>query len=124
MKKILYIASLFPIIPSIALAQTLSAQGFIAAFLVFINKVLIPFALGIAFLLLVINAVRFFVIHGSDDDGRENARSLALYSVLAFVIIIVFWGIVNLLTQSLGLREASSPTPDYLEKHNKSLKST
>ncbi len=124
MKKVLAIISLFPVLPTIALAQTLSAQGFIKGFLAFSNKTLIPALLGIAFLLFVINVIRFFVIQGSEEDGRENAKNLALYSVLTFVVLIVFWGVINLLAGSLGFSGKSAPTPDYLEKNEEALKRT
>jgi hypothetical protein len=104
------------VLPTVVSAQALSAQGFIKNFLIFSNTVLIPFLLGIAFLFFAFNAIRFFVVGGSNDDGRENARNLAIYSVLAFVIIVVFWGIVNLLAGSLGFAGKNLPTPDYLEK--------
>jgi hypothetical protein len=118
MKKIPYIATLFPFLPSIALAQTLSAQGLIGKFLAFSNSTLIPFALGIAFLLFLINVIRFFVIQGAEEDGRENAKNLAIYSVLAFVTLIIFWGVVNLLAGSIGLGGKSAPTPDYVKMND------
>lgn len=121
MKKVLVFISLFPILPSIALAQTLSAQGLIGKFLAFSNKVLIPFALGVAFLFFLINVIRFFVIQGSEEDGRKNAKNLAIYGVLGFVILVVFWGIVNLLAGSIGLNAETAPTPDYLQKNEGSL---
>jgi Type IV secretion system pilin len=108
--------SLLFALPFFASAQTLSAQGFIASFLVFSNNVLIPFLLGIAFLFFIFNVIRFFVAGGSNEDGRTNAKNLAIYGVLAFVIIVVFWGIVNLLAGSLGFAGKNLPTPDYLEK--------
>ena len=110
------------VLPFLASAQGISAQGFIKNFLVFSNTVLIPFLLGIAFLFFVFNAFRFFIVGGSTDDGREKAKDLALYGVLAFVIIVVFWGIVNLLSSSLGFNDGNTPTPDYLEKNGTTLK--
>ena len=124
MKKILYIVSLFPILPTIALAQTLSAQGFIAGLLAFTNSVLIPFLLGFAFLFFVFNAFRFFVVNGGNEDGQKNAKNLAIYGVLAFVILIVFWGVVNLLVSSIGLNGKNTPTPDYLEKNGTDFTNT
>ncbi|MEN9920448.1 MAG: hypothetical protein RL538_341 [Candidatus Parcubacteria bacterium] len=81
----------------------------------FVNETLIPFMLGIAFLFFVINAIRFFVFQGANEDGRENAKNLALYGVFAFVILTVFWAIVNLLSSSIGLEGKTAPTPDYVE---------
>lgn len=90
-----------------------SLQVFLTTLVAFINGVLIPFLLGIGFLAFVFNAIRFFVLGSSEQEGREKARALALYSILAFVLILVFWGIVNLLTSSLGLNRVA-PDPDYI----------
>jgi hypothetical protein len=117
MKKILYFLSVFPILPTIAFAHTLSAQSLITKFLTFSNRVLIPFALALAFLFFLINVIRFFVINGAEEDGRKNAKNLALYSVLAFVVLIVFWGIINLLAGSTTLNGKTAPTPDYVQKN-------
>lgn len=109
--------------PFFVSAQALSAQGMLTSFLTFSNRVLIPFALAIAFLLFLINVMRFFVIHGADEKGHENARNLALYSVLAFVVLIIFWGVVNLLAGSLPFSGKTAPTPDYLERNDVELQS-
>lgn len=113
--------SLLLALPFLASAQGLSAQGFIGNFLIFANTVLIPFLLGIAFLFFIFNVIRFFVVGGSNEDDHTKARDLAIYGVLAFVIIVVFWGIVNLLSSSLGFAGKNVPTPDYLEKNGKSF---
>lgn len=122
MKKALAIISLFPILPTIALAQTLSAQGFIAGFLAFTNSVLIPFLLGFAFLFFVFNAFRFFIVNGSNEEGQKNAKNLAVYGVLAFVVLVVFWGVVNLLASSAGFSKGQQPTPDYVENNGGDFK--
>jgi predicted PurR-regulated permease PerM len=95
-------------------------EQYIIALVTFINNIFIPFLLGLAFLFFVINAFRFFIVGGANADSKEKARSLAVYGVLAFVLIIVFWGIVNLLTGSLGLSgqglPSDTPTSDYIPR--------
>jgi len=76
---------------------------YVISIVTFFNNFIIPTLLGVALLLFIINAIRYFVIESSNQDSREKARSLALYSILAFVFILVFWGVVNLFSQSLGL---------------------
>jgi hypothetical protein len=117
----LKIGSLLFVLPLFASAQALSAQSFIANFLVFSNTVLIPFLLGIAFLFFIFNVIRFFVAGGGNEDARTNAKNLAIYGVLAFVTMVVFWGIINLLAGSLGFAGKNVPTPDYLERNGKSF---
>ncbi len=103
------------LLPTITFAQTGSVQGLISGTIGFINDVLIPFVLGIAFLIFVVNAIRFFVIGGSNDEGKENAKSLALYSIGAFVFILAFWGIINLIANSIGLVEQPCIDGETLE---------
>lgn len=91
--------------PALTYAQSGSLQGLISGVGGFINEIVIPFTLGVAFLIFIINAVRFFVIGGDNTESQENARSLALYGVGAFVLILSLWGMVNLLSSGIGLNE-------------------
>lgn len=113
MKRIFSYTSALLLLPIFAHAQSL--QTFFTNLLVFINRAIIPFILGMAFLFLVINVVRYFIVGAANEDSREKARSLALYGVFAFVLIIVFWGIVNLLSSSIGLEGKTAPTVDYVQ---------
>ncbi|MBP6924046.1 MAG: hypothetical protein KBC62_00125 [Candidatus Pacebacteria bacterium] len=67
----------------------------------FTNTVLIPFIIGIGFLVFVWGMFQYFIAGGANDDKKEKGKSLMIYATLGFVLIIVFWGIVNLLTSSL-----------------------
>ena len=80
-------------------------EQYVINFVTFVNNTVIPFLLGIAFLFFVVNAVRFFVVGGANPETKEKARSLAVYGVLAFVLVMTFWGITALLTSSLGLNQ-------------------
>ena len=91
-------------------------QEAVPAVLRFFNNALIPFLIGIGFIFFVINVVRYFVIGGTTDDGQKKAKNLAIYSVAALVVLVVFWGLVNLLAKSLGLGYKDAPTPDYMEE--------
>lgn len=105
------------LLPSVTLAQNGSIQGVISGTLGLINDILIPFVLGIAFLLFIVNVIRFFVVGGSNDEGKENAKSLALYSIGAFVFILAFWGLINIIASGIGLNGepcAADKTSDYI----------
>jgi len=71
--------------------------------LTFSNDVLIPFILGIGFLVFVWGMFRYFIAGGANDEAKEQGKSLMVYATLGFVLIIVFWGIVNLVATSTGL---------------------
>jgi len=116
-------ALLFSITPQAALAvdpdptTTGSLQLLLAGIGGFMNSVLIPFILGIAFLIFVINVVRFFIIGSHEVEGQKNARYLALYSIAAFVFILSFWGIVNFFIGGIGFNNdpcLNDTTSDYV----------
>jgi hypothetical protein len=87
------------LVPTISHAA--SVQQLVTNMLAFVQNILIPFILAIAFLIFVYNAVRFFIIGGASEDGQENGKNLVIYSLLAFVIILSFWGIVNIVVNGL-----------------------
>ena len=99
MKKVLT-ASLL-LFPVIASAQGL--KDFFSNMTLFLGDVLIPFLLSAAFVIFIINVIRYFVFGSDNQDGQEKAKALALYSVMAFVLFVVFWGVINMLTSSLNL---------------------
>lgn len=72
--------------------------------LVFTNTVLIPFIIGIGFLVFVWGMFKYFIAGGANDDAKEQGKSLMIYATLGFLLIIVFWGVVNLLANSTGLQ--------------------
>ena len=90
-----------------------SAQGFdpsggafgdlLANILIFTNDVLIPFIIGIGFLAFVWGMFKFFILGGADEEKKEQGKSLMVWATIGFVLIIIFFGVVNLLTESTGL---------------------
>lgn len=116
MRYILTVAILA--VPTFTFAAA-NIQEAVPAVLRFFNNTLIPFLIGIGFLFFVINVVRYFVIGGTTDDGKKKAKNLAIYSVAALVVLVVFWGTVNILANSLGLGYEDAPTPDYFEEYRR-----
>ena len=105
------------VLPFVASAQLANGNGNAGAFqqllqniLTFTNTVLIPFIIGIGFLVFVWGMFQFFIAGGSNDEAKEKGKSLMIYATLGFVLIIVFWGIINLLSSSTGLAGQSVNT--------------
>ena len=113
MKKVLISAGLL-LIPHSVLAAA-SIQVMLADSISFINGTIIPLLFSLAFLFFLINIIRYFIMGGGNEDSREKARSFALWGLVAFVVMVSLWGIVNILTNSLGIDDHSSPVcPDFL----------
>jgi len=111
-KTLVFLSLLFPFTTNAAEADG-GLQSLINGILGFINEIGIPFLLGIAFLFFIINVIRYFVFGSAEEEGRKNAKNLAIYSVTGFVILIIFWGIVNLISNSIGLSGVAQPEFDY-----------
>ena len=79
--------------------------------LLFSNNILIPFILGIGFLVFVWGMFQYFIAGGANDDKKEAGKSLMVYATLGFVLVIIFWGVVNLVAQSTGLDEGTIDPP-------------
>lgn len=107
--RILFFVILFA--PLSVNAQENDLLSLIAGLGGFINNSVIPFLLAVGFIAFAVNVVRYFIIDSTDDQGRKNARALALYGVTAFVIILIFWGVINLFTSALGLRDRNDCIP-------------
>lgn len=91
-----------------------SVQGYIILILEFINFAVLPLLFSIALLFFLINAARYFIISAGEAAAREKARTLALYGIGAFVIMVSIWGIVNMFVYGLEIDGEGSICPDYL----------
>lgn len=111
-------SSLLALTPIITFAQTRNIQGLFSNIIEVLGTVIVPFLWGIAFLMFVWNAVRYFVFEGHSEEGREKAKSLMIWGVSAFVFITIFWGIVSMLVTSTGLEGENQPCSDYTRRYN------
>ena len=115
MKQYLFAITLCIFTPALALAADPSLQKLFENILILFNTAVIPFLFGVAFLLFTINVIRYFVAGAGNKDDREKAKSVATYSVAAFVFLGIFWGIVNMLAESTGLEGEAPVVNDYVE---------
>lgn len=110
-QTILYLASFgLLVLPSLVWAQgnVIPPDGgqfgtLLKNILAFSNNILIPFILGIGFLVFVWGMFKFFILGGANDEEKEKGKSLMVWATLGFVLVIIFWGVVNLVAQSTGL---------------------
>lgn len=98
--------ALVPFSASAQLATSASGTPFEALLrniLEFSNNVLIPFIIGIGFLAFVWGMFQYFILGGANDESREKGRKLMVNATFGFVIIILFFGLINMITTSSGL---------------------
>ena len=109
-KNVLAVALfLFPVVTFAQLtgdgadAETAGEVGvFLGSVLGFIDSVLIPLILGIAFLMFVWGVFKFFILGGADSEKQAEGKSLMIYAVAGFVLILSFYGIIAVISNGLG----------------------
>ena len=79
-----------------------SVGQFMGGVLTFIDNIVIPVILGLAFLMFVWGVFKFFILGGSDEEAQAKGKSLMIYAVAGFVLILSFYGIVNIITNGIG----------------------
>lgn len=111
MKRAFYTLASTALFAPVFFAQAQSGGGFnsnnkfkdfLNEILQFINDTLIPFIIGIGFLVFVYGMFKYFIVGGADEDKQKEGKNLMIYATLGFVLIVVFWGVVNLLASSTG----------------------
>lgn len=113
MKKILTLSAPLSLAFMPAVASAASVQSILGDAMSAINSVLLPLLFSLAFLFFLYNAFRYFFLT-TDEASRAKARTFALWSIIAFVLMVSVWGIVNLLVSGLGISGSRPVCPDYL----------
>ncbi len=79
--------------------------------LVVINNILVPILFTIAFLVFLWGVFNYFIVGGADEDKRKEGRQFILWGLIGFVVMFSLWGLVNILSNTLGL--GGYARPDY-----------
>lgn len=101
---------LFLTAPVLGMAAGFQADGgklgeYIRSLSKFINGVAIPFLLGVGFLFFVWGMFLYFIKGGADDDSKKKGKDLIIYATSGFILIFIFWGLVEILTDFTGLKD-------------------
>ncbi len=110
MKKSFLLPSLLTllVLPGVASAQLVDGNAgefgeLLITLVAIINTYLIPFILALAFLVFVWGMFKFFILGGANDEAKESGKSLIIYALAGFVLIVIFWGLVNFLATFTGV---------------------
>jgi NADH:ubiquinone oxidoreductase subunit 2 (subunit N) len=102
MKKLAYIAASFAL-PALALAQVQNVQDLGTTIEDIINRVLVPLIFALAFVVFLWGVFQYFIAGASDEEKRESGKSLMIYGLIGFFVMVSVWGLVNLLVGTFPL---------------------
>ncbi|MEK7079763.1 MAG: hypothetical protein AAB901_00550, partial [Patescibacteria group bacterium] len=99
MKKLGYIASAFAL-PMLAFAQinATNAVNLATSAITFINGIVVPLIFALAFIVFIWGIFQYFIMGGHDEEKKAMGKSLMLYGLIGFFVMVSVWGLVNILT--------------------------
>jgi hypothetical protein len=110
MKKIATLAAVWAL-PMLAFAQVRSIQDAAGAVTQIINGVLVPLVFAIAFIVFIWGIFQYFIAGGHDEEAKEKGKSLMIYGIVGFFVMVAVWGLVNILVGTFNLNQAPPPLP-------------
>ena len=111
-KKIAYICTAFAL-PLLTFAQTTQVTNVQSAgqfIITLINTVAVPVLFAVAFLVFIFGVFQFFILGRGSEEANDKGKTLMLYGLIGFVVMLCVWGLVNVLVNSVGL---NSNVPNY-----------
>ena len=113
MKKLGYIVSAF-LVPAFAFAQinATNAQSLALGIIQFINAIVVPLIFALAFLVFIWGIFQYFIAGGHDEEKKEAGKSLMLYGLIGFFVMVSVWGLVNILTGTFNLDKSEVEYPE------------
>lgn len=76
---------------------------------ILLNNTLVPAVFALAFLVFIWGMFKTFILGGHDEEKQGEGKQLMMYAILGFVIMISIWGIVTIISDSLGLKGTIDP---------------
>lgn len=67
----------------------------------------ISLIIAFATIMFVYNIVKYFIV--KTEEKRSEASQYLLYSIIGLAVIISFWGLVNVVTNTFGLNNSRPP---------------
>lgn len=111
MKKLAYLGTSFAL-PLLAFAAITDVQSLGQTVLDIINEVLVPIVFAIAFIVFIWGVFQYFIQGGSDEEAKEKGKSLMLWGLIGFFLMVSVWGLVNIL---VGTFDLNTTVPDFPE---------
>ncbi len=81
-----------------------------------INNVLVTVLFALAFIVFIWGVFQAFILGAGNDEAKEKGKSLMLWGLIGFFVMVSVWGLVNILTGTIsfgnnaGVTQPSSGT--------------
>jgi|GEM_PF-2857679 len=80
-----------------------------SSLITFINTVAVPLIFAVAFIVFLFGVFRYYIVGAANAEKRKEGTQLIVYSLIGFAVMIVVWGLVNLIVGTLGFTDNTRP---------------
>jgi NADH:ubiquinone oxidoreductase subunit 2 (subunit N) len=67
-----------------------------------INNILVPVLFAVSFIVFLWGAFQTFIMGATSEETKEKGKSLMLWSLIGFFVMVSVWGLVNILTGTIS----------------------
>jgi hypothetical protein len=111
MKKKIAFTGIALTLPFLAFAQQITSVQTAGDFVLkLINTVAVPVLFGIAFIVFLYGIFSYFILSRGSEEKQGEARALVIYGFIGFFLMVVVWGVVNVL---VGTFNFQNTVPSY-----------
>jgi ABC-type Fe3+-siderophore transport system permease subunit len=98
-------------LPLVSFAQTtISNISDVGTFIInLINNVLVPVIFAVAFIVFLYGVFETFILGAGNDEAKSKGKSLMLWGLIGFFVMVSVWGLVNILTGTINFGNNSGP---------------
>ena len=80
-----------------------------ATLLFLIDNILVPVLFAVAFIVFLYGVASAYIFSVGDPEKVKTGHTLILWGLIGFAVMISIWGLVNVVTNTLGLSGAPPP---------------
>lgn len=102
-KKLVYAATLLAL-PLLVGAQTITNVESLGDRIIdIINGTLVPVLFAVGFLVFLWGAFKFFILGAANGEAKDEGKTLMIYGLIGFAVMVSVWGLVNIITGTFGV---------------------
>jgi NADH:ubiquinone oxidoreductase subunit 2 (subunit N) len=97
-------------LPLVSFAAVSNLSDFGTLIINTINNILVPVLFAIAFIVFLWGAFQAFIVGSQNDTAKEKGKSLMLWGLIGFFVMVSIWGLVNILVGTISFSDKTGPT--------------
>lgn len=96
------------LLPMLASAQAFNNVNTLLLGIKNLVNTALPLVVGLALLFFFWGLARF-ILSAGNEDAKEKAKNLMIYSIIALFVMVSVWGLVQFIGQALGVNQNVAP---------------